>query len=155
MSVTAAIDRAGQIAKRTGIGYEKRGKRMRDYQRKKNNTYILPRAVWNQTIWAIRDYYRLKEEADSIITSSPSSDGSGSHSGPGDPTYAKAVKRERLMKRVDIIDQSLARIPQEYRKGVWENVMYGSRFPDDAHRVTYSRHKSRFVYIVAEKMGFY
>ena len=40
---------------------------------------------------AIRDYYRLKEEADSIILSSPSPDGAPGKAGPGDPTYAKAV----------------------------------------------------------------
>ena len=128
---------------------------MMDYQRQKNNKYILPRAVWNQTIWAIRDYYRLKEEADSIILSSPSPDGAPGKAGPGDPTYAKAVKRERLVKRVDIIDQSLTKIPQEYRKGVWNNVMYGSRYPADAHRNTYSMWKSRYVFTVAKKMGFY
>jgi len=127
---------------------------MRDYQRHKNNKYILPRAVWHKTLWEIRDYYRMTEEADSLLTASPSSDGTGRKGSVGDPTFAKASKRERLLKRIDAIDDAKASVPAEYRKGVWENVMYGTRYPDDAHRNTYSYWKSRFVHKVAERLGF-
>ena len=43
----------------------------RDYQRKRNNKYILPYAAYHQTVWQIRDYYRLKEEAQAILDESP------------------------------------------------------------------------------------
>ena len=127
---------------------------MRDYQRHKNNKYILPRAVWHKTLWEIRDYYRMTEEADNLLTASPSSDGTGRKGSVGDPTFTKASKRERLLRRIDAIDDAKASVPAEYRKGVWENVMYGTRYPDDAHRNTYSYWKSRFVHKVAERLGF-
>lgn len=128
---------------------------MRDYQRHKNNKYILPRAVWHKTLWEIRDYYRMTEEAENLLVASPSSDGTGRKGSIGDPTFAKASKRERLLRRIDVIDEAKATIPDEYRKGVWDSVMYGTRYPDDADRTTYARWKSRFVYTVAVKLGHY
>lgn len=128
---------------------------MRDYQRHKNNKYILPRAVWHKTLWEIRDYYRMTEEADSLLTASPPSDGTGRKGSIGDPTFAKASKRERLLRHIDVIDEAKATIPDEYRKGVWDSVMYGTRYPDDADRRTYGRWKSRFVFAVAVKLGYY
>ena len=40
-----------------------------DYQRKKTK-YSLPTAVYHQTLWQIRDYYRLRELRDEILGSS-------------------------------------------------------------------------------------
>ena len=128
---------------------------MRDYQRKKNNKYILPHAVYHKTLWQIRDYYRLKEEAEDILLETPSLLDSAVHSSdPGDPTYSKASRREGFLRIIQVIDTEKAKIPQEYQKGVWDSVMYGTRYPDDADRHTYGRHKARFVYGVAVSLGF-
>ena len=128
---------------------------MKDYQRQKNNKYILPAPVWHQTLWQIRDYYRLKEKADELIMQSHDEHEPVSNSAISDPTYQTAVKRERYVHITDIIDAEKRKIPQEYQAGVWNNVMYRERYPDDAHRNTYSMWKSRFVYGVAERLGLY
>lgn len=127
---------------------------MRDYQRTKTK-YILPHAVYHKTLWQIRDYYRLKEEADDILHETPSLLGNSVHgSEPGDPVFSKAARRENYLRIIQVIDSEKAKIPREYQKGVWDSIMYGTRFPDDAHRNTYGRWKSFYVYHVAHALGF-
>jgi len=124
------------------------------YQRQKNNRYILPTAVWNKTIWQIRDYYRLKEARDDIIYQRGADDGMPHGSGTGDPTFRKAEKLARVQDVVKVIEDALEQIPQEYRKGVWDSVQFRSPYPQDADRTTYSRMKARFVYTVARKLDY-
>lgn len=124
---------------------------MRDYQRQKNNKYILPRAVYNQTLWRIRDYYRLKETADDFLSTSAVMDGLPRGGGISDKTASAAEKREKYLKDVKVIESELKLIPEEYQKGVWSSIMFGTAYPDDADRSTYSRYKSKFIFGVANK----
>lgn len=124
------------------------------YQRWKNNKYILPTAVYNKTIWQIRDYYRLKEAQDDIIYQQGAPDGTPRASTVGDPTYNKALKLEHVRNIVGVIEVALQEIPQEYRRGVWDSVQYRSPYPIDADRSTYGRLKSKFVYTVARRLDY-
>ena len=129
---------------------------MRDYQRKKNNIYLLPRAVYHQTLWQVRDYYRLKEEAEDILLGSPPLLSGEIHGTmPGDPVFSKASRRENALHIIGVIDREKAKLPQEYQKGVWDSIQYGSRYPDDADRHTYGRYKARFIYGIAVSLGIY
>ena len=124
------------------------------YQRQKNNKYILPAAVYNKTIWQIRDYYRLKEARDDIIFHRPDIDDMPHGSGTGDPTFYKAEKLARVADVVKAIEDALEQIPQEYRKGIWDSIQFRSPYPMDADRSTYGRLKSRFVYTVAKRLDY-
>lgn len=126
------------------------------YQRKKNNKYILPNAVYNHTIWQIRDYKRLKQALTLIPQESPNPpDGMPTAKGfTGDPVYQKIAKMEDIRKVTDAIEQELLQIPKEYRKGVWESIQDRRRFPDDADRSTYGRYKSKYVYSVAVRLNY-
>lgn len=129
---------------------------MRDYQRKKNNKYILPSAVYHQTIWTIRDYYRMKQEANDILTeSSAEYDGMPHGKKTVDIVAKKAMKRESLLAKTTAIEAALADIPAEYQKPVWKNILYGTPYPAHADRSTYGRNKARFVAGVAERLGIY
>lgn len=129
------------------------GGSVREYQRLKNNKYILPRAVYNQTLWRIRDYYRLKETADDMITNSRVTDGMPRVSGISDHTSQAAEKRERYLKDITVIEEALKSIPEEYQKGVWNGIMFGEPYPLDADRTTYGRYKSKFIFKVAMRFG--
>jgi hypothetical protein len=126
------------------------------YQRQKNNKYILPQAVYNHTIWKIRDYKRLKAAHAAILQESPAPpDGMPRAQGfTGDPTFEKVRKMEDIRRVTDVIEQELKAIPPEYRKGIWDNIQEQKRFPDDADRSTYGRYKSRFVYGVATRLNY-
>ena len=119
---------------------------MRDYQRKRGR-YILPRAVYNGVIWKIRDYYRMKQVAEDLLSiGAINYDSMPKSSGTGD-----MVSREQLVKEIKVIEEALLDLPEEYRSGVWNNILFGSPYPIDADRTTYGRYKSKFIYRVAEK----
>lgn len=124
------------------------------YQRQKNNKYILPSAVYNKTIWQIRDYYRLKEAREAILNQSTTMDGMPRGSGVGDPTFRKAEKLARVTDTIKVIEDAIEQIPSVYRKGIWDSIQFRSPYPLDADRSTYGRMKSRFVYLVARKLDY-
>ena len=127
---------------------------MKDYQRKKGK-YILPNAVYHQVLWQIRDYYRLKTEADAIIEEGGAlaNDGMPHGSPSPDGVFNKVQRRLDLLRIVDMVDDELAKIPKEYRAGVWRNILYRTAFPSDADRTTYARYKSRMIYNLAQRQG--
>ncbi len=128
---------------------------MRDYQPRKKNKYKLPTPVYHQTVWLIRDYERICEELGDILLASPDPpDGMPSGHHLSEEVYTKVRRREQLLNKKTAIEDALGRIPDEYRRGVWENIQLRKAFPLDADRSTYVRHKSRFIIDVALSMGF-
>lgn len=126
---------------------------MRDYPPKKGK-YVLPPSVYHVVLWQVRDYYRLKETADAILEESPPPSGGMPHGTPSpDGVLNKAARRLRLLEVVDMIDDEMQLIPKEYRRGVWNNVLYRTPYPIDADRSTYGRYKSRLLYRLAERQG--
>lgn len=127
---------------------------MRDYQRKKDIKYILPTPVYHQILWQIRDYYRLKEMAEAVCEESPGMGDGMPHGSPSpDGVFNKVVKRMEYTRITDAIDTELSKIPKEYQRGVWNNIMYSTAFPMDAARGTYAKYKSRMIYQLAEELG--
>ena len=127
---------------------------MRDYQRRKNNKYYLPKEVYHQTLWFIRDYPRMAERLNEILLEGSSGDGIPGGNRTGDATLNKVLKRDELFRKTRAIEDAIERIPEEYRKGVWESLLYSKAFPLDADRSTYARYKSRAIYDVAIGMKF-
>lgn len=126
---------------------------MKEYQRQNGDKYKMPDAVYNQTVWQIRDYHRLKDQADAIMEASPEpSDGQPKGNGTGSTVESKAIRRERLLYTIRVIEDSKASIPIEYREGVWNNVLFRRPFPKHANRSTYGRYKSKFLCEVADKL---
>lgn len=127
----------------------------RDYQRKRKNPWLLPQNLYRQTLFAIRDYNRVKEEYEHLIEGQAViMDGQPKGSDPGDPTAALAAKAERLHDQLKAVDDAKKVIPAEFMRGVWESIVYGAPYPRDAGTATYSRWKSRFVYEVAKNRTF-
>lgn len=130
---------------------------MRDYQRQKNNKYQLPNAVYHKTLWTIRDYYRVKESLNSIADTSIgiAYDKDKVQTSVNNDTVLNAALRYGEAKHmVDCVEKAKEKMPVEYQSGVWNNILFYSAFPADADRSTYGRVKSKFIYDVAEEMGF-
>ena len=87
-----------------------------EYQRKKQTKYILPRTVYHQTLWRIRDYYRLKELADNLIEcKSGEIDGMPKATGISDKVGNAVVKRERFISDVSCINIELKQLSKTTR----------------------------------------
>lgn len=128
---------------------------MRDYQRQKNNPYQLPNPVYHQTLWFIRSYRWMQDELNDILLESPShEEGMPSGSNLVHEAEMKTERRNYLYQRVRVIEESMVVIPEEYRKGIWDNIQSRKSYPMYADRRTYGRWKAKYVWTVATKMGF-
>lgn len=125
---------------------------MRDYQRKLNNPYRLPRTLYRRVLAVIRDYDRQLEEVNNILYGTPEHNGV-SRGIPSKPTESAAVRMMRYTSDVDAVEKALEIIPEEYRKGVLNNIRYGDKFPFTADMSTWARWKARFVYEVGKNIN--
>lgn len=126
---------------------------MREYQPKKNNPFWLPKAVYYQAVYAVRDYDRIRDEYNSILhASTGGSDGQPRSTKIGDPTEKKAERLESLFEKLSAIERALHLLPEEYRSGVFNNVRYQSPYPYIAGVATWSRQRRRFLFLVAKNL---
>lgn len=130
---------------------------MRDYQRQKNNKYLLPATVYHKTLWTIRDYYRVKESLNDLADTSTGiayDKDKVQTSGNSDTTLNAALRYGEAKQIVKVIELARAQMPVEYRQGVWNNILFGNAYPIDADRSTYGRVKSKLIFDVAEGLGY-
>lgn len=123
---------------------------MKDYQPK--SKYNIPRDAYNTTLWIIRGYHRfvdiVKFEANTMKAIEYDKDHVQT-SNDIDITFKAAIKIASCKEKIKAIETARDHIPQEYRQGVWENVLYHNRYPDDAALRTYERYRSKFIHEVA------
>lgn len=125
---------------------------MRNYQRKKNNPYKLPHNLRMRMLYLVRDYERIKSERADILYSSPVNDGQP-HNGLSNPTEIKGIKLAVLENECSAVERALEGIPEEYRKGIMDNICYGAPYPYTAHRNTYSYWRTRMLNAVAKNLN--
>ena len=127
---------------------------MRDYVPRKQK-YNISRTAYHRALWMIRDRDRLQQAADDLLTvSALPTDHIGSKGVSFyDPVVIAASKRERYLKELDVINEALQEIPEEYREGILQSIMDQKPYPLTADRTTFSRWKSRLITSVASKAG--
>lgn len=126
---------------------------MRDYQRKVNNPYYLPKTLYRRVLSMIRDYDRQRAEINDILYGTPNVEVSVSGGMPGKPVENIAIRLSKYEGDIEAVEKSLEKIPEEYRKAVFDNIRYGERFPETASYRTWLRWRQRFIYFVAEKIN--
>lgn len=118
--------------------------------------YRLPRNLYRKTIYTIKDYDRLKARREEILSASPPPpDGQPKGGQAGDIVFRKAVRLADIDQQIKAIEEALERVPEEYRKGVWDHIQSRTPFPVDASMNTYKTWKQRFIYWVAVRMDWY
>ena len=95
----------------------------------------------------VRDYQEILHET-------VSGDGQPKGGLPGNPVEHKAVRMETLWKDIRAIERALLMVPEEYRKGVIENICRGG-WPVNipAHHKTWLYWRQRFLFFVARNEG--
>ena len=125
----------------------------RNYQRTKNNPYLLPHNLYMRVLYIIKDYDRLKDEYQTILDSGGSAmGGRRAGSGTSNPTENKAIRLAAISDELHAIEGALIEIPQEYRQGVLSAIKYRTPYPDTAGYKTWQRWRQRFIWHVAKNM---
>jgi len=117
---------------------------MRNYQRTKNNPYLLPQHLYGEVKYMLKDYQRLKEEYEEL-----------SNDMSEERNWAKLCT---TASKISAIDTAVSGIPEEYRTGVLNNIRHersrDGYYPNDADFRTYQNYKQRLIYLVAKNMNY-
>ena len=123
----------------------------REWQQTRMSEYVMPNAVYYQSIWAVRDFERMEERLKELNRESFKGDGSilrEPKSGYKESrTERRALEAVILSERVDGIKKSLADIPERYRLCILNNVVYNEpvKYPGKLWKLW----KQKFLYGVA------
>lgn len=133
---------------------------MREWQQTKFKNLVLPDAVYYQSIWAVRDLYRMEEQLElinqeidsgAIHTTSVVSDVRSDYD-RYKPTEEKALEKASLEKRINAINDALETVPLAYRQFILDNIILQKAykcFPNKFWRIW----KQRFIYNVAKNLS--
>ena len=113
---------------------------------------MLPHNVYMSVLYIVRDYPRSMALRDAIINGTPPQSVGRSAGTVSAPTEAKAIRLTELQDKCSAVESALKAIPEEYRDGVFNNIVYGFRYPDMAHRNTWSKWRTRFLYHTARNL---
>lgn len=94
-----------------------------------------------------------RDYEDLLDISSPVNDGMPKGTDISNPTEKAALKREAIGRNLEAIEEAITTIPEEYRSGVWNNVVLDKPYPSYAVTRTWTTYKGRFLYALAENLN--
>ena len=117
----------------------------------------MPHSVAMRVKWTIKDYPRLKQEADACIARTPTQTETPEAQRQRDITATERtnLKYAELMKTIRAIDDALVEsvAPQD-RQTIMDHILHDKRWPLDRSESTYKRIQNRFMYAVAKKLQY-
>ena len=131
----------------------------REWQQRRLKEYVLPDAVYYQTVWAVRDLERMEKrikELDREIRAGHNSnsivcEGKRNYSVMR-PTESRAVEKVLLEGRVKAIRNALNMVPESYRGFIMDNIVYRTKAKGYASKI-WRIWKQRFLYQVARNLS--
>ncbi|MGI6177042.1 MAG: hypothetical protein ACOYJO_01110 [Eubacterium sp.] len=129
----------------------------REWQQTKMTEYLMPDAVYYQSLWAVRDYQRMEKrirELHKDLDTGGSSvvNETGDRYTSSSKVEKKALELALLEDRVDGIKRAISGVPREYRAFILSNIILknsGAGFPDKVWRSW----KQKFLYDVAHNLS--
>ena len=116
--------------------------------------YRLEKAQYMYTRWYIRRYPQLMQQREEILEGSAApADGQPRGTGISNPTLSKTEQLEDVNVKLFPITAGLESIPEEYRRGVFEHIVYRRMYPDFAAISTWKRWEQRYIYFVSLYLG--
>lgn len=114
----------------------------------------LPRPVYCQVQWILKDYDRLKALSHQSSVADEPGDAAVFYAGDYMGLTPQSVIDEANAK-LKAIDRALLAIPEEYRDGVFNNLAHNTILPDDACDNTWKKWKKLFVESLARELKLY
>ena len=114
----------------------------------------MPKETQKTVAWLVKSYPRLVLQRHAILEASPRApEVPGKSNKIMDPTGQTAAKLEKVTDKLHAIEAAKEMLPFEYRQGVWNNCVLGTRFPDYADPKTWKLYKNDFLFLVAAELG--
>ena len=130
---------------------------MKDYQQKRMKEHLLPQPVYRQALWAVKDLLRLRSRLSELRRAAYAVAERNLldrcvRSGGGfvcDSTGNNAVEIANLSCRIDAIVSAFDAVPEKYRAGIENKLVYDVPYSDDFHPNTWKRWQQVYLYNVA------
>ena len=129
----------------------------RDWQQTRYKKFVMPDAVFHQSIWAVRDLERMEtrlkelDEEDRLMRGKSIVSDRGGNFVLHRSTEEMAVERAILAERIAGIRSALNVVPEEYRSFILSNLILrtsGKAYPGKMWKYW----KQRFLYAVAKNL---
>lgn len=155
--------KVAEILRHLDIPYQVSSKIQQDYQRKKSKYYLGSDSLYKEILYTIRQYPIYKKqltviEAEATAINCNINDVYIKSLTQKSKVEIYAVKIADLKNKIETIDRSITVIPDEYKKGVWEHVVYKLPYSnpifDLADISTYKKWCQKFIYTVAVNLGY-
>lgn len=134
--------------------------KMREWQQTKFKKLVMPDAVYYQSIWAVRDLYRMEEKLEeinqdiiqgNIMSTGIVSEDTNTYN-ISKPTEEIVMHKATLERRVNAIRDALEVVPLSYRQFILDNIIRQKSykcFPNKLWRIW----KQRFLFNVAKNLA--
>lgn len=145
----------------------------KEYIRKTPKDYSLPPSLYMRVLSTVRDYPRIKQDISDVLYGGSSAiyndefakvDKQGKIKieraimpkarNVSNVTENKAIRISLKVDTICAIDDALMMIPEEYREYIFRNVVYKKPYPNYASKNTWSINRMKFLYFVAQNLGF-
>ena len=133
---------------------------MREWQQTKFKKLVMPDAVYYQSIWAVRDLYRMEEKLEeinqdiiqgNIMSTGIVSEDTNTYN-ISKPTEEIVMHKATLERRVNAIRDALEVVPLSYRQFILDNIIRQKSykcFPNKLWHIW----KQRFLFNVAKNLA--
>lgn len=130
----------------------------KEWQQTKYKNLVLPKEVYYQSVWAVRDLQRMEERleelerADDLASSKSVISDTSNHFVLRRITEEHALERSVLKERIAGIHGALDIVPEEYRSFILSNLILrtsGKAYPTKMWKYW----KQRFLYTVAKNLS--
>lgn len=158
------MEKLEEAARRAGVSYKVIHRLKNEYQLKRSRYYLGSDHLYREMIYYIRqypEYIRLLSVVEDGTPGRSDADMPAKTNQVSQPTERQALRHISLQEcehRIDIIDDALLTIPDQYRNGVFEHVVYQTDYCDKiyyyANINTWKRWTQKFVYEVAIRRGY-
>ena len=127
---------------------------MQHYRLNGQANNAIPRAVFFQCTWLMKDYDRLRD----LAMKAPEAES------PEGAIVFYAIDSRRLTpesvitearNRVKAVDRAMLELPEEYREAVFEYFAHEKRLPDEASKNTWFKWKQTFINALARELNLY
>lgn len=114
------------------------------------NIYKVPKAVYYQCVWVVKDLERLRR-LEAVGKVSPDDDELVFFMDDDDMVKDEAVILA-ARDRIRCIRKALEALPPEYRQTTLDSIVYGAPFADTAHTNTWRRWRQIFISELAKNL---
>lgn len=119
-------------------------------------------SLWDQpearqlATWLIRDYPRIKAKLEELDGYGAGTDLSARINGDYQHSRVEsiAIRREPLRAQLKAVELAFEKIPDEYRKGLWEAITARNPYPVYSAVKTWKKWRQRLIYWTAYYAGY-